>query len=416
MMGIYVISCIFDAFVIYLLFESFFENRKAGVQKWHVALGLLLEQVVASFILHHTDSVYVRLVVQIVAVFLLTLFYQGSMLKRILAMTIFVGFSIIAEGVAVVSVALMGVEQEEEEEIVLLLLVEIFLLILVLIAKLFAEKEGNIPVRYQVGYLCVPVLSIVVINGMLSSEPTISWLISLLSILALNMVAYYLVNALSRYCLEQNFKEQVEQQIQVQKEKYEQLSTFFVRGNRLIHDVNKHHRIIKEYLSASNTGEALRYIEKIDGTFEKLYSSVNTGNLVIDSIVGTFKDQLDEINCESKLTINIDKNIKIMEDYDLVVVLGNVTDNIIEAVSGSSKEMKPSVEFKLETTKTAFIFYSKNSVFKAAHKEKDKWYHGLGLYNVRDTIEKYGGSMAVNSSGEYYETMIQVPIREKSYG
>ena len=413
MIGIYVVSCIFDAFVIYLLFESFFEERKPRVEKWHIALGLLFEQTVASFISHHMDSVYVRLAVQIVVVLLLTLFYQGSMLKRILAMAMFVGFSIIAEGVAVVSVSLMGVEQGKGEEVFLLLLVEIFLLILVLVTKLFAKKQGNIPARYQIGFLFFPVISIVVINGMIPSVPTLSWLISLLSILVLNMVAYCLMNALSRYCLEQNFKEQMEQQIQVQKEKYEQLSTFFVRSNRLIHDVNKHHRIIKEYLSASDTSQALRYIEKIDGTFEKLYSSVNTGNLVIDSIVGTFKNKLDEINCDSKLTINIDKNTKIMEDYDLVVVLGNVTDNIIEAVSGSSKDGKTCVELKLETTETAFIFYSKNSVFKSEHKKKDKWYHGLGLYNVRDTIEKYGGSMAVKSSQEYYETMIQVPIREK---
>lgn len=80
----------------------------------------------ASFISHHMDSVYVRLAVQIVVVLLLTLFYQGSMLKRILAMAMFVGFSIIAEGVAVVSVSLMGVEQGKGEEVFLLLLVEIF--------------------------------------------------------------------------------------------------------------------------------------------------------------------------------------------------------------------------------------------------------------------------------------------------
>ena len=37
-----------------------------------------------------------------------------------------------------------------------------------------------------------------------------------------------------------------------------------------------------------------------------------------------------------ELSVKINKNRKIMDDYDLVVVLGNVTDNIIEAVTFSS--------------------------------------------------------------------------------
>ena len=46
-------------------------------------------------------------------------------------------------------------------------------------------------------------------------------------------------------------------------------------------------------------------------------------------------------------------------------------------------------------------------------KEKNKWFHGLGLSNVKDTVENYGGTMLVSHTKESYETMIQVPIREE---
>ena len=274
------------------------------------------------------------------------------------------------------------------------------------------KREGNIPIRYQVGFLIVPVLSVVVINGMVSGQPTISWLFGVISLLILNMVSYYLLNTLTGYITEQSNKEQMERQIKTQKEKYEQLASSFIQGNRLIHDVNKHNQMIKKYLEESDYEEAINYIEKIDDSFAELYSSVNTGNLVVDSIIGRFKERLEQIGCAVELSVKINKNRKIMDDYDLVVVLGNVTDNIIEAVTCGEKK-RSYVEMKLEMTHTSFVFYAKNSVSSEKKKEKNKWFHGLGLSNVKDTVENYGGTMLVSHTKESYETMIQVPIREE---
>ena len=52
------------------------------------------------------------------------------------------------------------------------------------------------------------------------------------------------------------------------------------------------------------------------------------------------------------------------------------------------------VEMKLEMTHTSFVFYAKNSVSSEKKKEKNKWFHGLGLSNVKDTVENYGGTMS----------------------
>ena len=398
MTALYIVSCAFDAFVIYLLFEDIFGKRKSSVNKWILMLALLAQQFISSLILNKTQSVYARLIVMIVGSFF--------------TMAVFIGFSIIAEGIAEVVMVLLGINKGEEEEIIALFLVEIFLLLLVLFKKIFTKREGNIPIKYQVGFLIVPVLSVVVINGMVSGQPTISWLFGVISLLILNMVSYYLLNTLTGYITEQSNKEQMERQIKTQKEKYEQLASSFIQGNRLIHDVNKHNQMIKKYLEESDYKEAINYIEKIDDSFAELYSSVNTGNLVVDSIIGRFKERLEQIGCAVELSVKINKNRKIMDDYDLVVVLGNVTDNIIEAVTCGEKK-RSYVEMKLEMTHTSFVFYAKNSVSSEKKKEKNKWFHGLGLSNVKDTVENYGGTMLVSHTKESYETMIQVPIREE---
>lgn len=412
MMLLYVVSCIFDAFVIYLLFDSFFEKRRENVSVIFIVCGLFLQQAISTIIVNYSESPNLRLVVQVVGVLLLTLFYTGSVLKHILGMVIFVGFSIISEGVAVVSASLMGLNSSEDEEIILLFLVEIFLLVLVLFAKLFEKKEGSLPKRYQLGFIVVPMLSLVIINGMADNRPTVAWLVGLVGLLIINMVSYYLLNTLTRYIMEQSKKNQMEQQVEIQKEKYEQLSASLIKGNRLIHDINKHHRILKEYLTDYNVTDATVYIDKIDKSFEQVYSSINTGNLIIDSIMGRYKDILEQKGCQSEININIDKNRIIMEDYDLVVVLGNITDNIIEALSDVNSNEKCTAEIELKMTETMFVLYSKNSIAPTVKlKKKDKWFHGLGLLNVKDTIEKYGGSMVACPKDNYFETMIQVPLK-----
>lgn len=411
MMFLYTVSCIFDAFVIYLLFDSFFEKRRENVSVILVTCGLVLQQAISTIIVNYIESPNLRLVVQVVGVLLLTLFYTGSVLKHILGMVIYVGFSIIAEAIAVVSASLMGLDREEEE-IVLLFLVEIFLLILVLFTKLFEKKEGKLPKRYQLGVMVVPALSLVIINGMAENRPTVAWLVGLVSLLIINMVSYYLINTLTGYIMEQSVKSQMQHQVEVQKEKYEQLSSSLIKGNRLIHDINKHHRILKEYLTDGNITDATHYIDKIDKSFEQIYSSINTGNLIIDAIMGRYKDILEQRGCQSEIRINIDKNKTIMKDYDLVVVLGNITDNIIEALGDVSSDEKCTAEIELKMTETMFVLYSKNSIAKKIkQKKKDNWFHGLGLSNVKDTIEKYGGSIVACQKENYFETMIQVPLK-----
>lgn len=411
---VYVISCIFDSFVIFLLFEQFFNKRKRWANKYFIAGALVIHQIIATIVSNQTHSEYLRLVVQVFGIFLITFFYQGNLMKHILAMAIYVGFSVVSEGIAEVSSLVMGIERNENAEIILLLLVEIFMLLLVLLAKIFTRKGDDIPARYQIGYLFVPVLSIVVINGMMSSKSTVAWLVGIVSLLVINMISYYLLSTLTNYIMGENRKKQMEQQIENQKLKYEQLSQSFIQGNRIIHDVNKHHRIIKEYLLVSKQKEALEYMNTIDESFCELYSSVNSGNLVIDSIVGRFKEKIEGYCSTSVIRVNIDKNRWIMEDYDLVVVLGNITDNIMEAVLILIQNgIEPNVEFRIETSKTAFTLYSKNNVVEKKQTKKDKWYHGLGLANVKDTVEKYGGSIVLNNSKGYYETMIQIPMREE---
>ena len=48
MTALYIVSCVFDAFVVYLLFEDIFGKRKSSVNKWILMLALLAQQFISS--------------------------------------------------------------------------------------------------------------------------------------------------------------------------------------------------------------------------------------------------------------------------------------------------------------------------------------------------------------------------------
>lgn len=117
------------------------------------------------------------------------------------------------------------------------------------------------------------------------------------------------------------------EQIRNQRENYEKLSQSFKQGNKLLHDVNKHLRQVGALLEAKKWEDALDYIARIEDAMYKNFHVVNCGNVVIDSILSNLKNQLDEQGNILVLELHVDSAKIMLDDYDLVTVLGNLADN-----------------------------------------------------------------------------------------
>ena len=411
-----IFSYVIDALLIYVFYDKYFsKERRREFASTAVIWGAfaLMEGINYVF---NTMAPYiaVNMLVSVLGLFAMTLLYDAKVAKRIVAVVVFQVTAIVSEIFANVIFLVVPEKYFQDINVLGMFISKLFLLVFLMILMLLQKKQKNIPTHYLITYFAIPIACIFVLCVLYRKSMYIDYIsyIATGCIMLLNIVSYYLLDELSDYIIRASKVFQLNNQLETQKEKYEQLASSFIQGNRLIHDVNKHNQMIKKYLEESDYEEAINYIEKIDDSFAELYSSVNTGNLVVDSIIGRFKERLEQIGCAVELSVKINKNRKIMDDYDLVVVLGNVTDNIIEAVTCGEKK-RSYVEMKLEMTHTSFVFYAKNSVSSEKKKEKNKWFHGLGLSNVKDTVENYGGTMLVSHTKESYETMIQVPIREE---
>ena len=137
----------------------------------------------------------------------------------------------------------------------------------------------------------------------------------------------------------------------------------------------------------------------------------NTGNLIIDSIINSKLQDALEIGIEVEASVILPATIEINSD-DMVVILGNLLDNAIEACQRmtSSKYIKLFIKYE----EGCLIICIKNTFDQIINKngenfitrKEDSGLHGVGIKSVKSTIEKYSGLMEIASQGSEFEVNI----------
>ena len=294
---------------------------------------------------------------------------------------------------------------------------KLFLLVFLMILMLLQKKQKNIPTHYLITYFAIPIACIFVLCVLYRKSMYIDYIsyIATGCIMLLNIVSYYLLDELSDYIIRASKVFQLNNQLETQKEKYEQLSTAFRSGNRLLHDTNKHLRYIGAKLQSDDAQGAMDYIERISGTLQETYGSICTGNLAVDSILSNMKTRLQEMNIPCYLTVNIEEaRMRDIPEYDLVTIIGNITDNQMKAVPLVTDRDKRYVLFELEMLDNTIRIFAKNGMppQQPVKMPYEDWFHGVGLHNVRETLERHGGALVTEVQDDFFLTMGVLPLGE----
>ncbi len=147
---------------------------------------------------------------------------------------------------------------------------------------------------------------------------------------------------------------------------------------------------------------------------------------IYDSIVKTGNETLDLILTEKNLRYSA-KDIQItciadgaqldfMTPADMYSLFGNALDNAVEAVSELNKS-KRNISLTIKRTGNMLSIHVEN-YFKGERKlinglpktmKKDKDYHGYGMLSIKTIVEKYGGTLAIEISGNIFNLNIMIP-------
>ncbi len=167
------------------------------------------------------------------------------------------------------------------------------------------------------------------------------------------------------------------------------------------HDLTNHLFCLKEIANREDINEIKKYLDGMNGELQKIRQlSYSTGNELFDAILA---DKL------SGIAENISVSVRGMFRYDLALeaidictIFSNLLQNAVEELNQIQElgELKieilsgkqyTEIEIK-NSTRNQIIFY-KDGLPKT--RKGDERNHGMGLQNVRKSVEKYHGKMEI---------------------
>ena len=274
------------------------------------------------------------------------------------------------------------------------------LLICVLLRIIMVTLEDNVPKMLYDRY---PILTIVL--------PAIL-LLSLLSIL-------YGVKLFQDMVYRNKVKSErviLKNQVRSMQEHMEEMERIYSAIRGMKHDMKNTLAVIGQ-LSMEEKGELQEYLADLNQTFDRLDMRFRTGNMVADTLLNMKYHEA--VRLMPTLEMDTDKlvfpqDLKI-HSYDIGIILGNAVDNAIRACR-KLKEKEPEADvfirfvsiqkgnLLLLTVENSFdgqLVRKPQMEFPVTDK-MDKENHGMGLANIKNTVEKYHGTMDYMVKGRVF--------------
>lgn len=168
------------------------------------------------------------------------------------------------------------------------------------------------------------------------------------------------------------------------------------------HDIKNHMGALNQMLTSNEEDKARAYLSKMNGIADATQLYSHTGNVALDSIVNykLTKAKNSQIQCNFSTSIPEHLNLR---DEDIVIILGNLLDNAIEACMKLENNRYININMTywngllIIRISNSYNGTIKKSGRKLATLKTNKSMHGLGLKNVRYALSHYNGTLEINT-------------------
>lgn len=418
---IYWLSDLFMAYVIYKYVHIFYSEFKFSRNiEWFVYIGYFLLNACIYM------SIKKPLIVMTSTVLLLlglTCLYRGSLKKALLsAFIIFLSLMCIETTIVFLTdfpgADLFASFQHKSEFGIISIRIVSYAFVLLVQGFMHVKNEYPLPFIYWISLILVPfgtiILLLIIFSG--NSVPSIYITASIGIVFIINIVTFYLYDCISNFMLEQMNKRLVEEQNKYYEHQIELMKSSLENIKIFRHDLkNKLSPIYGLAISGKNE-ELIERISELTETCSGNYGQIISGNSDLDSIIN-FKLQhaeKEKIKVSTKILVPAKLSIS---SFDLAVILGNLIDNSMEAVS--TIESDRWINIDMIYTKGRLILKISNS-FDGILKKSDDFFisrksdqanHGLGIKSVKAAIQKYDGAMQITNTDKTFTVKILMYVQ-----
>jgi len=184
--------------------------------------------------------------------------------------------------------------------------------------------------------------------------------------------------------------------------------------NRKYHDLKHQIAVIR---AEPNSEKKETYLIKMEDDIKKYEAQNKTGSSVLDTI----------INGKHLYCIKHDINftcvangelLSFLDIMDICTIFGNALDNAVEYVEKLKDREKRIIKIVVHAQREFLIIKVENycedkieinnSLLVTTKKDKEN--HGYGLKSIRNSVEKYGGSMTLALENNWFHLRICIPL------
>ncbi len=404
---LYLLASALRTFCIYLFFESFFSTPKKNGR----IIGYTVFCLTISSEYLFIDIPIITMSLNLIGLFLLTMFYFDDLKRRILGIVYIYAVCIFSESISLLYDQYFDLslfKHGSYSSYVGVIITPIITFIFVIIYRHCKNLQESIhlPTRYWITVLLVPIsciammliVSTVLINPLqfLSVEIILFTITISVFMITEKQISFFIQEAEAKSIKAQNL---------YYLKQFEEINKSNNTIRSIQHDMNNHFLALQALAEKDKSHDIYQYISSLREELGKT-KSIDSGNPTIDSILNAKINSANKSGKKMSVSVQIPDNLTI-DDVDMTILLGNLLDNAIDHSSGDICVLIRYTSGRLLLLCENPIDFTpvKSSRFFKSSKENSAL-HGYGLLNMQRIATKYSGEVQCNIENGVFTTRI----------
>lgn len=419
-------TCILESIIFDTFFKETMHRKYANI---FYNLCTYCAAIMSICFINSFNNSKLNLVANVIVYFLISIFlFEASFKEKlfcyIIFYTVFAGIEIIFEfGLYwVVGEKYNWLTQSQLFKFTIICLEKLSTFIVLLVPKRkLSRKKYEMNNKLLLCALLLPFTTLEVYSALLYSDlllrisgiSEMMLIIGCIFLLLSNIMVFMIYEYAFRLNEEKQTLEIISLRTDMEKKYYDRMERVNTEQGNYMHDLKFLLKTIGNLAVQDQNEEIKSVIQNMKIRIEEMEEEFYCRNKVLNTILCEKKIEAEDDNVKYSAYVEPGIKLNFLQDIDIIIIMGNLIDNAIEA---TKKVEDGYVDIKIfKTQKGHFLMIRIENKFngvivgnekKFYTTKKDKEKHGIGLTNVKNCIDKYGGILQIDTTEEIFTASI----------